>query len=206
MKSSPCLTKQPAVKVHLTRLSYGWSGSCAAIAHPEAIQTRRSFNREAVGSMAMLDCRRAYLYNSVEFISLNFYIYIYNDTYIHTDRHTYIHTNDYINSLVAMEKIYERQYVVIFIMPCKSVVTARRLFVNCHGFAWPFWPPALWLLHQLRLQRGIWVGRISRWQWKVTQSVRWFFDYSHFKCRILIKTMVVISILKPWVSGMGNPF
>ena len=92
MKSSPCLTKQPAVKVHLTRLSYGWSGSCAAIAHPEAIQTRRSFNREAVDSMAMLDCRRAYLYNSVEFISLNFYIYIMIHTYIHTYRQTDIHT------------------------------------------------------------------------------------------------------------------
>lgn len=41
--------ERPVGPVSAARLSYGWSGSCAAIAHPEAIQTRRSFNRELCG-------------------------------------------------------------------------------------------------------------------------------------------------------------
>ena len=197
MKSSPCLTKHTAGKVRLTRLSYGWSGSCAAIAHPEAIQTRRSFHREAVSSMAswaMLDCWRVYLDNSVQFISLNFY------TYIHTDRHTYIHTYLFFQWL---HKLFGGNGENIWKAVCCN-------FLLCHVNPWLQPDVCLWIAMVLlgHFDRQLCGCSISfafsgasewgagRWQWKVTQSVRWFFYYSHFKCRIL---MGDFPFLKPMV-------
>ena len=124
-------------------------------------------------------------------------IYIFKFLYIHTDIHTYIPFFQWLHKLFGGngENIW------------KAVCCN---FLLCHVNPWLQPDVCLWIAMVLlgHFDRQLCGCSISfafsgasewgagRWQWKVTQSVRWFFYYSHFKCRIL---MGDFPFLKPMV-------